>query len=127
MDPSILVIVGALLFTAFSSGMEMAFVASNRLKVELDRSKTSLFAKILNIFYGNEGHFLAMILLTHNMALVIFGIYASNLLNPILVGWGIQGEYTLLLLQTVISTLVVLVVAEFIPKTLIQQIGRAHV
>lgn len=120
MDPSILVIIGALLFTAFSSGMEMAFVASNRLKVELDRSKTSLFGKILNLFYGNEGHFLAMILLTHNMALVIFGIYAANLLNPIILGWGVESEYALLLLQTVISTLVVLMVAEFIPKTLIQ-------
>jgi len=120
MDPSILVIVGALLFTAFSSGMEMAFVASNRLKVELDRSKNSLFAKILNTFYGNEGHFLAMILLTHNMALVIFGIYAANLLNPIILGWGIESEYALLLIQTVLSTLVVLIFAEFIPKTLIQ-------
>lgn len=120
MDPSVIVIIGALIFSAFSSGMEMAFVASNRLKVELDRSKGSLFSKILSLFYGNEGHFLAMILLANNMALVIFGIYAAEMLNPIIEGWGIHSEYAILLIQTGISTLLVLIVAEFLPKTLIQ-------
>jgi CBS domain containing-hemolysin-like protein len=120
MDPSVIVIIGALIFSAFSSGMEMAFVASNRLKVELDRSKGSLFSKVLSLFYGNEGHFLAMILLANNMALVIFGIYAAAMLNPIIENWGIHSEYAILLIQTGISTLLVLIVAEFLPKTLIQ-------
>lgn len=121
MDESYPVIIGALLFSAFSSGMEMAFVASNRLKVELDRSKQSLFARILNVFYGNEGHFLAFVLLLNNIALVVFGIYAAELLNPVITSWGIpENSGLLLLLQTIFSTLVILIVAEFLPKTLIQ-------
>jgi CBS domain containing-hemolysin-like protein len=120
-DPTdIVYIICALLFSAYSSGMEMAFVSSNRLKVELDRSKGSFFGRILGLFYGNESHFLAMILLANNMALVIFGIYAAELLNPVIESWGIHGEYTILLLQTVFSTIVVLIVAEFLPKALIQ-------
>lgn len=120
MDPSVVVIIGALLFSAFSSGMEMAFVSSNRLKVELDRSKGSFISRILGLFYGNEGHFLAMILLANNLALVTFGIYSAALLNPIIESWGIQSEYAILLLQTVFTTMLVLIVAEFIPKALIQ-------
>jgi putative hemolysin len=120
-DPSdIFYIVCALLFCAFSSGMEMAFVSSNRLKVELDRSKGSFFGRILGLFYGNEGHFLAMILLANNLSLVVFGIYAADLLNPTIESWGIEGQYLKLLLQTVLSTIVVVIVAEFLPKAIIQ-------
>lgn len=121
MDSSLLVILATLLFSAFSSGMEMAFVSSNRLKVELDRSKSSFFGRLLTLFYGNEGHFLAMILLANNMALVVFGIYTAELLNPVIEEkWGIEARSLILLLQTVISTLVVLVIAEFLPKAVIQ-------
>lgn len=120
MDSALLVIFATLLFSAFSSGMEMAFVSSNRLKVELDRSKSSFFGRLLTLFYGNEGHFLAMILLANNMALVVFGIYTAALLNPVIESWGIEAGYLILLLQTVISTFVVLVVAEFLPKAVIQ-------
>jgi putative hemolysin len=123
MDPGpsdIVYITCALLFSAFSSGMEMAFVSSNRLNVELDRSKSSFFGKILGLFYGNEGHFLAMILLANNLSLVVFGIYAADMLNPVIEGWGIHSEYLILLLQTIFSTIVVLTVAEVLPKTLIQ-------
>jgi CBS domain containing-hemolysin-like protein len=120
MNPAVIVLIGALLFSAFSSGMEMAFVASNRLKVELDRSKLSLFGRMLNLFYGNEGHFLAFILLANNIALVVFGIYAAEMLNPIIHGWGIESGLLVLLLQTVLSTLLILIFAEFLPKTFIQ-------
>lgn len=120
MDPSVIVILCALLFSAFASGMEMAFVSANRLKVELDRSKGSFFGKILGQFYGNEGHFLATILLANNLALVIFGIYIAKLLNPVIESWGVHSEYMILLIQTVLSTLLVLIVAEFVPKAIIQ-------
>lgn len=120
MDSSLIVLIGALLFSAFSSGMEMAFVASNRLKVELDRTKKSFFSRILSRFYGNEGHFLAMILLANNMALVIYGIYAAGMLNPVIRAWGVESQYATLLIQTGISTLLILIVAEFLPKTFIQ-------
>ena len=120
MDPELIVIIGTLLFSAFFSGMEIAFMSSNRLKVEMDRSKGTLNGRILGIFYKNESHFIAMLLLANNASLVIFGISAANLLNPIIESWGIQSEGLILLFQTIISTLLVLITAEFLPKALVQ-------
>lgn len=114
------VIVVTLIFSAYSSGLEIAFVSSNRLKVELDKSKKNLYSKILNLFYGNENHFLATLLLANNVALVIFGSYISELLEPEVVSWGIKAEFFNVLIQTIISTFIVLIFAEFIPKTLFQ-------
>ena len=120
MDPELIVIISTLLFSAFFSGMEIAFMSSNRLKVEMDRSKGTLNGRILGIFYKNESHFIAMLLLANNASLVIFGISAANLLNPIIESWGIQSEGVILLCQTIISTLLVLITAEFLPKALVQ-------
>jgi putative hemolysin len=120
MDPELIVIIATLLFSAFFSGMEIAFMSSNRLKVEMDRSKGTLNGRILGIFYKNESHFIAMLLLANNASLVIFGISAANLLNPIIESWGIQSEGVILLCQTIISTLLVLITAEFLPKALVQ-------
>ncbi len=121
MDPSVVIIICSLAFSAFFSGMEIAFISSNRLKVELDRSKNTPVARIIGLFYNNESHFLASLLLGNNAALVVFGIYAAALLNPIISGqFGIHSEAAILLIQTVCSTLLVLIVAEFLPKALVQ-------
>ena len=120
MDPSVVILIFTLLFSAFSSGMEIAFVSANRLKVELDRNKRSFYGRILNLFYQNEGHFLATLLLANNVALVIFGIEAADELTTIITNWGITSTFIILLLQTIFSTLVVLIVAEFLPKAIFQ-------
>lgn len=120
MDPSVVIILAAMLFSAFSSGMEIAFVSSNRLKVELDRNKETWFSKLLNTFYGRDGHFLATLLLANNIGLVVFGIYMAELLEPKIAAWGIQQEYLVVLIQTILSTLVVLTFAEFLPKVVFQ-------
>lgn len=120
MDPSVVIIIASLLFSAFSSGMEIAFVSSNRLKVELDRSKASLFGRLLSLFYGKEGHFLATLLLANNIALVVFGIYMAELLEPIIKSWGLVSPFLILFIQTVLSTLLVLIFAEFLPKVVFQ-------
>ncbi len=109
-----------LVLCAFASGMEIAYVSSNRLKVELDISKSSYSGRLLALFYKHEGHFLATILLVNNIGLVVFGMNAAHLLEPIILSWGITGEFSVLLIQTVISTLVVLITAEFLPKVLFQ-------
>ena len=115
------VIILSLVFSAFFSGMEIAFLASNRLKVELDRTKGNFQGKILGLFYKRESFFIAMLLLGNNIALVLFGIEAANMLNPIIIdSWGISESGLVLVLQTVISTLLVLIVAEFLPKALVQ-------
>lgn len=120
METSFLIIIFTLLSSAFFSGMEIAFISSNRLKIELDRSKGTLVGRILGSFYKNESRFIAMLLLGNNFVLVLFGISAAIVLNPVLMSWGIQSEGLILLLQTIISTILVLIIAEFLPKALVQ-------
>ncbi|MFN5635175.1 MAG: hemolysin family protein [Flavobacteriia bacterium] len=122
MDPSIsvVVILISLLFSAFFSGMEIAFIASNRLKVELESNKGTLFGNTIDIFYRRESTFIAFLLLGNNIALVLFGMYAAELLDPIIKSWGIQREGMILFLQTTLSTLLVLITAEFLPKAVVQ-------
>ena len=121
MDPEIIIIISTILFSAFFSGMEIAFISSNRLKVEMDRSKGTLNGKILGSFYKNESRFIAMLLLANNVSLVIFGISAAAILNPIIKdNWGVTSSGLILLIQTILSTLLVLVTAEFLPKALVQ-------
>ena len=110
----------ALVFSAFFSAMEIAFLASNRLKIEVDKSKGTLLSKIQSIFYRNESKIIAFILLGNNVSLVVYGISAAQILDPVLYGWGITSEAGLLLLQTLLSTILVLIAAEFIPKSLVQ-------
>lgn len=120
MDSSVVVILAMLVLCAFASGMEIAYVSANRLKVELDISKGAYTGKLLGLFYKNEGHFLATLLIISNVSLVVFGIYSANLLEPYIRGWGIEGDFSVLLVQTLISTFVVLTIAEFLPKVLFQ-------
>jgi putative hemolysin len=122
MDPSFIFtgIIFSLIFSAFFSGMEIAFISSNRLKVELDRSNGSVIGKILGLFYRNESSFIAMLLLGNNIALVIFGIAFAGLIEPPLKTFGLQSELSLLLTQTATSTLIVLFLAEFLPKAVVQ-------
>lgn len=120
MDPELIIIFVTLVFSAFFSGTETAFISSNRLKVELDKSKGNFIGKILGRFYKNESRFIAMLLLGNNISLVIFGISAATLLNPVIVSWGVESPITILLIQTILSTLLVLITAEFLPKALVQ-------
>jgi putative hemolysin len=121
MDPDLIIIFCTLLLSAFTSGVEIAFVSSSRLRIELDINKGAITGKILRFLYNKEGHFIATLLLGNNIALVLFGMSAAKLLDPIITqSWGIHGEALALLTQTVISTLLVLTVAEFLPKAIFQ-------
>ncbi len=120
MDPGYLIILITLFISAFSSGVEIAFVSSSRLRIELDKNKGSVTGKILGFFYRHEGHFLAALLLGNNIALVLFGIQAAEILNPIIASWGVNEQVLQLLIQTVISTILVLIIAEFLPKAICQ-------
>ncbi len=120
MDPELIIIIATIIFSAFFSGMEIAFISSNRLKVEMDRSKGTITGRILGSYYKNESHFIAMLLLGNNISLVIFGISAAAMLNPIIQSWGVSSEGLVLLIQTILSTLLVLITAEFLPKALVQ-------
>lgn len=121
MEVPLIGIIITLIFSAFFSGMEIAFISSNRLKIELDKSKGTANSKILSLFYSDEPRFIAMLLLGNNVALVFFGLFSASMLEGIITGaWGVNDQGLILFLQTVISTVVVLIVAEFLPKTFVQ-------
>jgi len=107
----------SLLASAFFSGMEIAFVSNNKLKVGLLKKQESRTAKIISEFYGKQSAFLSTILIGNNIALVIFGITVSILVEQ---QWftRINNELFLLLIQTIITTVIVLFLGEFIPKIL---------
>ena len=120
MDIAHIVILSSLLLSAFTSGVEISFITSNRLKIELDKNKGSLNGRISAYFYNNEGHFIATLLLANNVALVLFGIYFAQILNPVISSWGIESDFLILLIQTILSTILVLTLAEFLPKAIFQ-------
>lgn len=115
MTSVILVIVLSLLFSAFCSGMEIAFVSSDKLRFELERQKHTLASSIQEIFYNRPDKYISTILVGNNIALVVYGIKMTELLSPWL---HIQNPALLAFTQTLISTSVVLVVGEFVPKML---------
>ncbi len=121
MDNTVLIIIGTLLLSGFFSGMEIAFVSSSRLKQEIDIKRRLMPARILAIFYKNPSRFIGALLLGNNIALVVYGIAMAKLLTPAILALlpdTIETEFAQLLLLTIVSTLVILFTAEFLPKIL---------
>ncbi|MFM7661765.1 MAG: hemolysin family protein [Bacteroidota bacterium] len=114
-----LIIIISLVFSAFFSGMELAYLSSNRLKVELDKTKGTFTSKIIGTFYSNESNMITCLLLGNNISLVLFGLASSDILNPIINSF-IYSNALVLITQTILSTLLVLFVAEFLPKAIVQ-------
>ena len=115
-----IIILITLFFSAFFSGMELAYLSSNRLKIEVEKSRGTWQGKLKSIFYANQSTMIALLLLGNNFALVIYGIKAADILNPILDDLGMHNEALLLISQTILSTLLVLITAEFLPKAIVQ-------
>ncbi len=121
MENTSLIIICSVLFSAFFAGIEIAFISANKLLIELKNKQGSLYAKILSPFVANPSKFISTTLVGNNIGLVVYGIYMAKILDPILVSWWSyfeQNHLILVLCQTLLSTLIVLVTAEFIPKVL---------
>lgn len=111
------IIIATLVASAFFSGIEIAFISANRLKIELDKKQGTISGKILSYFIKNSPKFISTLLLGNNLALVTYGIYMALALEPSIKNF-VSNEALILLTQTIISTLLVLVTAEFIPKAI---------
>lgn len=117
------IILITLVFSAFFSGMEIAFISSNRLRIELDKKQDQLASGIIPYFIGNPGKFLTTMLIGNNIALVAYGLIMAKLLEPALQNY-IHSAVSVLLVQTIISTLLILITAEFIPKLIFRTIAN---
>ena len=105
-----------MVFSAFFSGMEIAFVSSNRMLAEMDKDKNGLSQRLLALFYNHPNGFVSTMLVGNNIALVVYGILIARLLDNTIFA-GMDAAFTVPA-DTILSTLIVLFTGEFLPKTL---------
>lgn len=116
----IYIIIFSLLFSAFFSGIEIAFVSCNKLKVELSKQQGVLSGKILSKFMERPSQFIGTTLIGNNISLILLGIMMTKYLSPMIAEWlgAYNTAFGIMIIQTIITTIVVLVVGEFLPKAL---------
>ena len=117
MEMEIAIIVISIVFSAFFSGMEIAFVSANKLHIELEKKRAGFISKILNKITQKTSKFITTMLVGNNISLVIYSYYMGQVLVKLLPE-NYLNEFSSLLVQTIISTLIILVTAEFLPKAI---------
>ena len=127
MSPDMVIIIISLLFSAFFSGMEIAYVSSNKIHIEIEKKQNGFFAKVLTKITAKPSKFIATMLIGNNIALVVYGFYMGELLMQWFLQLNLENGFLnslitdfSLLTQTIISTLIILVTAEFLPKVFFQ-------
>lgn len=116
MTQQIIGLIITMIFSAFFSGMEIAFVSSNRLLAEMDRGKNGLSQKVISLFFRHPNNFVSTMLVGNNIALVVYGILFAQIFDSTI--FSSLGDGERVTADTILSTLVVLFTGEFLPKTI---------
>ena len=121
MVTTIVIILLMLLLSAFFSGMEIAFLNKNRLKHEIDRKQSRVFDFIADLFSRNQGQYITTILVGNNITLVVYSMCMSQVIRAVayMLGWHDIYNEGSFILETIIPTVIVIFVAEYIPKSFI--------
>ena len=115
-ETQVVLIVVCLLFSAFFSGLEIAYISRNKLNFEIKSKSRSVFGKIFALFNRNNSELIATMLIGNNLSLVMYGLVMAQLLEPMLS--FINNDISILIIQTLVSTVIVLITAEYIPKSI---------
>ena len=117
---TLILIPAMLLLSAFFSGMEIAFTSKNRLKLEIDRKQNRVFDSIAETFSRHPGQYITTILVGNNIALVVYSLSMSLLLREIygMLGWEALAREGSVVVDTIVSTIIIIFVAEFLPKSI---------
>jgi len=118
MTTMIIVIIVSLILSALFSGSEIAFVSSDKVRVELDTQKGGFISRIIDRYYSRPDFLITTLLVGNNIVLVIYGMAAALLLEKDILQWVNGNEGLALLIQTLITTVVIIITGEFMPKTL---------
>jgi putative hemolysin len=117
MEIEIIIIFLSIILSAFFSGMEIAFVSANKLHIELEKKREGFIPQILNKITQKSSKFITTMLVGNNISLVVYSYYMGRFLLGVL-PLDAFNEFSVLLIQTIISTIVILVTAEFLPKAI---------
>ncbi len=115
-ETQIVLIVVCLFFSAFFSGLEIAYISRNKLNFEIKSKSKNVFGKIFSLFKRNNSELIATMLIGNNLSLVMYGLVMAQLLEPMLS--FIHNDILILIIQTLVSTVIVLITAEYIPKSI---------
>ncbi|SHM82163.1 hemolysin family protein [Polaribacter sp. KT 15] len=117
MEVELIIILLSIILSAFFSGMEIAFVSANKLHIELEKKREGFIPQILNKITQKSSKFITTMLVGNNISLVIYSYYMGRFLVRILPLDG-YNDFSILLIQTIISTIIILITAEFLPKAI---------
>ncbi len=118
MSTELTIVLVSLLFSAFFSGMEIALLTANKLRIELDRKRNKAYTRVVGLFLQRPSEYISTMLMGNNIALVVYGIAFAKLCDPIIEQYLTHSNGWKLIIETILSTTLVLITAELLPKIL---------
>ena len=121
MSHTLVIMLVALFFSALFSGLEIAFVSADRLRFQMDVERHTFSSRLLERFFRNPNIYISTMLVGNNIALVVYSTMMAHLIEALLAKFSIEliaNDFLMVLIETLVSTAIVIVIGEFVPKTL---------